>query len=770
MQGISAMSMNNVEANSDSLYKTLSTYMSLNGRNFNFFGKKLKEELFTHTWQEVNDAFEKVLESEKDENKQKEMKNRFKSLEKEKFAQSQSDVNDMKVQPEQTSDKPMTDLSDTQNNDDQMPSEKIQKCIKDYILTDIDDYSDDLADYMDNKDSAKKIFDFLDKNFTKHSGKFSAKVVKLAAFTYDLHKDNPEIVKATEDLLDKLSTLSQQKYIENNKGKEYAFSKDPFLCDIKATINPEIAELLNGIAQKHVQKVLAQLEDNDKIKYLRSLSKKNGLEQYNPRTKSDEDTSNKHDSPKQTKQTGDTTMADENKLTEEQIEKLNNYKDIAQITGIDINSVTQETYKDTLEALLKAEKDSALTSAGNTSDSAVNTSDGKGKESEDKGKGGDENKPNGETKDINIDGEGKENTPNTNEGAPKAEDWIKKKIKDYQDMADGKIKGCPKLDGYDPDKNIKDGFAASFNGGRIYYKDRDNVTVSKESGLIIFETLVTEPDNRGRPVNFGPNLEHEQAVKLMAACLIHGNQLGNNIPNLTADDLRVIEIELKDRPEDLKKFQEKVGAYVQTQQQNTDTNEGAEAKTNVFDDETKKQIKEALANQYEMASMERSGKIAFTEKGETAVAVKGADCSDEDINKYNELKGKQEEDKKFLADKFVENPAEMRAIINEMIKEKTKGHTKLTDAEKNDLASIRSVQLSALRDKMAKNEKDALMEHDKRILALSGRLKEGDKAFVAGKEGKKEVKALTGDAKERFEALYADAIERALKNYRANTK
>ena len=747
------MSMNNVEANSDSLYKTLSTYMSLNGHNFNFFGKKLKEELFTHTWQEVNDAFEKMLESEKDENKQKEMKNRFKSLEKEKFAQSQSDVNDMKVQPEQTSDKPKTDLSDTQNNDDQMPSEKIQKCIKDYILTDIDDYSDDLADYMENKDGAKKVFDFLDKNFTKHSGKFSAKVVKLAAFTYDLHKDNPEIVKATKDLLDKLSTLSQQKYIENNKGKEYAFSKDPFLCDIKATINPEIAELLNGIAQKHVQKVLAQLEDDDKIKYLRSLSKKNGLEQYNPRTKSDEDTSNKHDSPKQTEQTGDITMADENKLTEEQIEKLNKYKDIAQITGVDIIGVTPETYKDTLEALLKAEKDFAFTSAVNMPEEKEGT---------------------GES--LTVDGEKKESEPKTNEDTPEAVDWIKKKIKDYQDMADSKIEGCPKLDGYMHDKNIKDGFAASFNGGSIHYTGPDNVTVSKESGLIIFETLVTEPDNRGRPVNFGPNLEHEQAVKLMAACLIHGNQLGNNVPKLTADDVRAVEIELKDRPEDLKKFQEKVGAYVQTQQQNTDTNEGAEAKTNVFDDETRKQIKEALANQYEMASMERSGKIAFTGKGETAVAVKGADCSDEDFNKYNELKGKQEEDKKFLADKFVENPVEMRAIINEMIKEKTNGHTKqseLTDAEKNDLASIRSTQLSALRDRMAKNatgDTNALMEHDKRILALSGRLDEGDKAFVTKNGEKQEVKALTGDAKEKFEARNADAIDRALKNYRANTK
>lgn len=749
------MSMNNVGANSIGLDKTLSTYMQLNGRTLNFFGKKLKEELYAYDWQEVSNAFERLLQSEKDENKQKEMKNRFEVLKKERTTQA--------------------DTQTKQENDGKsskdLPNKKIQKCIKDYILTDADDYSDDLADYMDSKESAKKIFNFLDENFTKRSGKFSSKVMKLAADTYILHVNDAEIIKATETLLNKLSTLSQKKYIESNKGKEYAFFKDPFLSDIKANVNPDIAKVLHDVAKKHVQSVLAQLGDTEKIKYLRSLSKKNGLEQYNPRLQKEKNNSNQEpDNPKPTTQTGDTTMADEKKLTEEQIEKLSKYKDIAQITGVDINSVTPETYKDTLETLAKAEKDFAFTSA-------ENAPDGKGKESEGKGKEGDENKPDGETKHITIDGEGKENTPKTNTDNPEIDDtWIKKKIKDYQDMADGKIEGCPKLNGYVHDKDIRDGFAASFNGGHIHYTGPDNVTVSKESGLIIFETLVTEPDNRGRPVNFGPNLEHEQAVKLLAACLIHDNQLGNNVPHLTEEDLKMIENELKDRPEDLKKFQEKTSTQAKPQQQNTDSNDAPEAKENPFDDKTKKQIKEALDNQYEMASMERSGKIAFTGKGETAVPVKGTDCSDDDFKKYNELKGKQEEDKKFLAEKFVENPAEMRAIINEMIKEKTNGHTKqseLTDTEKNDLASVRKAQLSALRDKMAKTadgDSNALMEHDKRILALSGRLNEGDKAFVVKNGEKQEVKALTGDAKEKFEARNKAAIDRALKNYQTNTK
>ena len=249
----------------------------------------------------------------------------------------------------------------------------------------------------------------------------------------------------------------------------------------------------------------------------------------------------------------------------------------------------------------------------------------------------------------------------------------------------------------------------------------------------------------------------------MAACLLRDNPIGENAPKLSEADIKAIEAELKERPEDLAKFQEKIVPYLQAQQQNTDSNEGEQPKTEEpkeksFDDETKKQIKEALNNQYEMAAMESSGKI------------------DENKEKYNELKAKQIDDKKFLAEKFVENPGGMRAIINDIIREKTNGHTKkseLTDQEKTDLATVRQTQISALRDKMAKTadgNSDQLMEHDKRILALSGRLNEGDKAFVT-KDGKKqEVKALEGEAKERFEARNKDAIARAMENYKSNIK
>ena len=378
-----------------------------------------------------------------------------------------------------------------------------------------------------------------------------------------------------------------------------------------------------------------------------------------------------------------------------------------------------------------------------------------------------------EKKPLEVEGESNDNpapaAPDTNEEAPEIAEWIKRKIEVYQNMADGKIEGCPKLTGYKHDDTVKDGFAADFNGGRINYTSPDTVVVSKESGLAVFEALITEPDNRGRPVNFGANLDHEQAIKLLAACLIHDSQVGENAPQLSEADLKLIETELKDRPDDLAAFKAKVAQYTQNQQQNTDANEGEQPKPTekTFDNETKSQVKDALVHQYKLSSLEArdvverddNKKIVFGDDGNPK---KSASADQKDYDEYIELRNKTVKiddkeigEKEFLAQKFVENPGEVRELVNSIV---------------NDM---HKEKINALRDKMAKTadgESNKLAEHDKKILALSGRLSDGDRAFVTKKGEKQEVKALEGDAKEKFEARNKDAIARAIENYKSNTK
>ena len=415
-------------------------------------------------------------------------------------------------------------------------------------------------------------------------------------------------------------------------------------------------------------------------------------------------------------------------------------------------------------------KDGKLTVPGGATVSIGDEPDKKPEEEKDNQQPTDEKS--NKDKELNVDGEEPiAPTAPSDENSDELPDWVKKKIADYQEMAESKIDGYLELKNYKPDKGLTDSFGASFNGGHIHYSDKDNVTVSKESGLSVFEVLVSEPDNKGRMVNFGPNLDHDQAVKLLAACLLHDNPLGTNVPQLSPEDVRGIEIELKDRPDDLQKFREEIAPYVQSVNQNADTREeDKESKEKPFDDPTRKDIKEALEHQYKLSALEAKGVVEKDADkkviiGDDNKPKKSATANQSDYDEYIELREKKVKvgdneisEKEFLAQKFMENPGEVRALVNSIVE----------DMHKEKVASIR--EKMAQLNKTEDGKSDALQEHDKRILALSGRLAEGDKAFVTKKGEKQEVQALTGEKLAKFEALNKEAIARAMDNYKSNSK
>ena len=125
--------------------------------------------------------------------------------------------------------------------------------------------------------------------------------------------------------------------------------------------------------------------------------------------------------------------------------------------------------------------------------------------------------------------------------------------------------------------------------------------------------------------------------------------------------------------------------------------------------------------------------------------------------------------KSFLAKEFEKDPARVREAAGNIIRDIAAGKT-----TEMSVADVREAQIKAVREKMAQNKtsdgnSDALMDHDKKILALSGRLPAGEKAYVTKGGEKQEVKALEGDAKARFEARNKDSIDRALKNYQSRS-
>lgn len=641
-------------------------------------------------------------------------------------------------------DEPQVKPAEPKNEAIDFPSKEIQADIREFFKPDADDYSDALADFMENKENALKMLNFLHDKYTKYSGPQNSKIMRLALTAYSVNGKDADIADSVKSLIEKFSELSVEKYLEKNKKAEKVFFKDPFLSDVKTNTTPDYLDLLNGITERHVQNVLGRLPEEDKVKYLRSLSKKNGLEQYNPREQNKKVAPNDEEKnikpTQQEKQIGDTIMADEVKLTQEQIEELKKYN-----KDIDLSGVTPENYAEKLAALKKEAEENAGAEVKSDGKDEVSKDgeDSKAKEGEEKvanekGNGG-----------IKIDGEGgKKPEPKINTDY----DWIEQKKRDYQERADKK-----EIAGYTWDETVKDGFAAHVEGGYIHYTSKDSVIVSKESGLKVFEALVTEKHNVGRPVNFGENLDHDQAVKLLAACLIHGNEIGNNPPKLSEADMKLLEAELQGRKttvdgkevslyEFLKPQLEKYAEGREDKKENADISND-DPKT--FDDETKGKIKEALEHQYKLSFLEAKGVAVKDEKGD----IKKADSADQkDYEEYVDLKNKtirvgdkEISEKDFLAEKFKENPAEVRAIVGSVVEDM---HKEKIDSIKKKMAQVKgakegTTQLDEHNEmRQAKLEERAKKDHD--ISVALGIIEPNDEDKAAGK------KALSVDEVEKF--------------------
>jgi hypothetical protein len=103
-------------------------------------------------------------------------------------------------------------------------------------------------------------------------------------------------------------------------------------------------------------------------------------------------------------------------------------------------------------------------------------------------------------------------------------DWIKKKNEYYQGLANNQ-----QIENYSWDHS-KEGFCAGFNNATVHYASPDNVTVSPGAGYKVFDAMLSEPDNKGRPVNLPEGASKEDATNLFAACIMNGNKPMGAIP------------------------------------------------------------------------------------------------------------------------------------------------------------------------------------------------------------------------------------------------
>lgn len=305
----------------------------------------------------------------------------------------------------------------------------------------------------------------------------------------------------------------------------------------------------------------------------------------------------------------------------------------------------------------------------------------------------------------------------TNDEIP---DWVKRKAEYYQGLAD---KG--EITDYKQDTS-KQGFAAEFNNAEIHYTSETEVTVSEDAGFKVFDAMLKEKDNAGRPVEFPENASKEVATRMYAACVLNGNPMQGAVPKeLDAETLAKCGL----TEEQIKQVQEHMAA---SQQQNNEQQRNGEEHSEQKNGEEKTNVAEDIKD-YEK-TMEVAAKLGIAPNEVNIASPEGIVM----IKKPEDVKPLEGDDRKAFIDSLTKE--QLRKVIN-------LGGDK-TDEQKNMVEALRS-QLIQKDLEAVKNLKQQFNQMKKDGLIDVKLNKDGKPQIVAGAKGNEEaVKNATAIMKE----------------------
>lgn len=507
-----------------------------------------------------------------------------------------------------------------------------------------------------------------------------------------------EKIKAkVQKFLSFMSGKAQKYYLR--KGKDY-FLDDLYAAHRKVASD---AALTEATAAAHVSGIFDNLPtDQDKLKYFKLLRKKKFL-QHIPQELQDHLKEFEQTQKAAPKKQGDENMSNEN------TEETTFNPPLIQKWACRYANLNYKDYKDEASLLAALEQHSVIIQGNNVIDlnmeQTVHTFTPKTKEEMEADKAkkyalrddglSPEDLPSGKLtvsvitpdKDtINTPAPLKE--PQEEDKPEKPKNWVQKKIEDYTAMSD-----AGKITNFDYDKENKEEFIASFDGATVHYSSPDNVNVSENAGIKVFETILNEPDNQNRTINFADNMPHDTAVHLKAACLLNGRAMTGAQPEFTAEDLQKLSQELG--PERFKKLNEALNPQREAEQpvQAAPTEE----KTPVSSVEELGKAAESIRGIKEKFNkMKEDGLIAVTTNLETQKPeiIAGPALSDKS----------EEEQKKAVAD--------ANALIADAAEIVTSSKTlsgKLNEAQQKDNNTFNEERLEQIRNGM---DQKKLAEHD----------------------------------------------------------
>lgn len=322
--------------------------------------------------------------------------------------------------------------------------------------------------------------------------------------------------------------------------------------------------------------------------------------------------------PKQQKKQTRKNERKENKMSDDKEYKLSDEQlEFCKAHNIDPAGITSaEAYKD------------AVSKIGKDTHDLQNNDDVKTDENDNKNNDKDDNK--------NDKAEPEKPALKINEGTPQPEDktneetpdWVTEKAKWYKAQAE-----AGEIENYEQDTS-KEGFAAKFNNAEIHYSSPDEVTVSQDAEYKVFDTMLKEPDNKGRPIEFPDNASKEVTTRLYAACVLNGNPMQGAVPTeLDAETLSKCGLS----EEQIKQVQDHLAASQNKNKDVEKTTEEKETKNNEapdlqISDKAKADIQKISEIKKNFEQMKKDGLIAIQkdENGKPQI-VAGEKGSDADV-------------------------------------------------------------------------------------------------------------------------------------------
>lgn len=651
---------------------------------------------------------------------------------------------------------------------------------------------------LDKALRARAVIDHMWQEFEKHQVKPRVKRAKLIEMTL-IQAGMPQNKKWQNDVDEKarefLAHLAGKAETIKSVRGYITDKKDYFINDVQkgfriAGIKTNITQ--DDITADHVKAVLQRLKkDEDKIAYAQILHDEK-LEKFIPQELKDKLAEIRAQQPNQTDggkpmtdDTQNTTTTDEENATAPKTAEAGNDKPEFNLTKAQAwvankLGLKKEDYEnaDAMIAAINAsdyiiDGDKVLIKDGSENGRLVAEYDKEKDAMVDKSA---EN--GGKNLTISIYKPDEEDTKNLPQPI-EAEPWVAKKIADYRAM-----ETAGKITKFEPNLEIKDHFEAQVDGVSVKYSTPDNVQVSENADIKTFETILNEPDNQNRTINFAEGMPHQTAVLLKAACLLNGRNMIGAMPDFEKADLKNLAASLgAERFAALQEAINKANGQPATEKQpkteeNPNKDKAAEPKTNTADEPKR------VINGAEELNKDAERLREIRQKFEGMKAYGWIEVVTDEKGKPKIEPGRQ------FADPQSDEAKAMVASANKLFVEaaaivtsnkNVKGD--LNDKQQADNATFNEERLKYLRDHMDKNSLEkheakadqVALIHAKRMgltdEKVTRTVKEGDK-FV-----EKEVETLKGDALNEYKsAHYADGsamkarIDKVLQARKQSTK